>query len=173
MKRKPTIYLDTNILSVLAYRGGNVATLHQQMMSREWWEIERKSFRVYASVFTEGELRQGTYRGQKQSLAVVRRLPYLPFTQEVKACAKVYLEKSVIPLVRPGDAIQLAFATIYRLDYLLTWNYAHLANLDTQRKLTLLNQRLGWRTPYLVSPETIPRAALGQTIRRKDDEPDS
>jgi hypothetical protein len=55
---------------------------------------------------------------------------------------------------------------------LLTWNYAHLANLDTQRKLTRVNSQRGWRTPYLVSPESTPRMALGQRIRRRDDDID-
>ena len=68
-----------------------------------------------------------------------------------------------------GDAIQLAFATVYRVDYLLTWNHAHLANVDVQRRLNEVNRSRGWRSPLLVSPETIPWAALGQTIRREDE----
>jgi hypothetical protein len=38
---RPTIYLDSNIPSVLHYRGSNIGTLHQQMVTREWWETER------------------------------------------------------------------------------------------------------------------------------------
>jgi hypothetical protein len=66
--------------------------------------------------------------------------------------------------------VQLAFATVHGIDYLLTWNYAHLANLDTQGRLREINRRHGWRTPFLVSPETIPKVTLGQVIRRKADE---
>jgi hypothetical protein len=140
------------------------------MVTQDWWDVERKSFRVLASVFTEGELRQGVYAGQERAIKLVRRLPYLPFTGAVQECSEVYLDEGVIPAEYPGDAIQLAFATVHEVDYLLTWNYAHLANLYTQRKPRDLNERQGWRTPFLVSPETIPRAALGQEIRRKHDE---
>ena len=169
-KRKPTVYLDTNIASVMCYRGSNIATLHQQIVTREWWETEREFFRVLASVFTEGELRQGSYLGQEQAIRLVCRLPYLPFTTAVRRCAELYLDEHLIPPEYPGDAVQLAFATVHVVDYLLTWNYAHLANVDTQRKLQRVNSRQGWRTPYLVSPESIPRVALGQTIRRRDDD---
>ena len=100
------------------------------------------------------------------------RLRFLQFKAGVSKCAQVYLDERVIPRERPGDAVQLAFATVHRIDYLLTWNYAHLANLDTQRKLELVNRRRGWRPTFLVSPETIPRVILGQVIRRKDDEND-
>jgi predicted nucleic acid-binding protein len=167
---KPTIFVDTNIPSVLCYRGSNVSTIHQQMVTREWWDMERRWFRIYGSVFTEGELGQGSYSGQVQALKLVRRLPYLPFIAAVRTCAAVYLDEHIIPKQRPGDAVQLAFATVHEIDYLLTWNYAHLANLDTQRKLKNLNDRQGRRTPFLVSPETIPRVALGQVIRRKKHE---
>lgn len=166
-QRKPTVYLDTNIPSVLCYRGSNVSTIHRQMVTREWWDSERRWFRIHGSVFTEGELRQGAYAGQEESLRLVRRLPYLPFTAAVRECAAIYLDQHIIPDERPGDAVQLAFAVVHETDYLLTWNYAHLANLDTQRRLEQLNDRQGRRTPFLVSPETIPRVALGQTIRRK------
>jgi hypothetical protein len=55
-RRKPTDYLDTNVPSILHYRGSNIAALHQQMLTRQWWESERKWFRVLASTFTEGEM---------------------------------------------------------------------------------------------------------------------
>ena len=83
------------------------------------------------------------------------------------------LDAGVVPPNKPGDAVQLAFATVHKIDYLLTWNYAHLANLDTQRKLESFCRKQGWRAPFLVSPETIPRQSLGQTIRRKDRENDN
>ncbi len=171
-KQKPTAYLDTNIPSVVCYRGSDVGTIHQQLVTWEWWDEEREWFRVYGSVFTEGELNQGVYTGKEQALKIIRRLPYLPFTTEVRRCAQVFLHDGVIPKERPGDAIQLAFATVHRVDYLLTWNYAHLANIHTQRKLRAVNRSHKWRTPHLVSPETIPRVALGQAIRRRDDDED-
>jgi hypothetical protein len=169
-RSKPTVYLDTNILSVLCYQGVNVSVIHQQMVTREWWETERRWFQVHASVFTEKELGQGFYRGQQQALKLVRRLRYLPFSAAVRNRAALYVQEKIIPKERPGDAIQLAFASVHCIDYLLTWNYAHLANLDTQRKLKALSGHQSQRMPFLVSPETIPRATLGQTIRRKKHE---
>ena len=172
-QHKPTLYVDTNIPSILCYRGPHVGPRHQQIVTRAWWEMERKWFKILGSVFTEGELRQGSYRGQERALKLIRRLPYLPFSAAVRKCADVYLVEGLIPAERPGDAIQLAFATLYEVDYLLTWNYAHLANVDTRLRLLKLHRRLGWRSPLLVSPETIPRRSLGQTIARRDDADDN
>jgi predicted nucleic acid-binding protein len=168
--QRPTVYLDTNILSVLHYRGMNVATIHRQIVTRDWWDTERKLFRVLASAFTEGELRQGSYAGQESALKLVRRMHYLTFTSSVRVSARTLLDEKLIPAERPGDAVQLAFAIVHRVDYLLTWNYAHLANVDMQRRLSMLRRHHQWRIPRIVTPETIPRDSLGQSIWRKDHE---
>jgi len=166
---RPTVYLDTNILSQLHYRGGDSLNLVRQAKTHDWWEYERRFYSLVTSGRTEDELARGKYRGQPAALAAVRRLTFLRETTEVKGCAAVYLEIKLVPATKIGDAIQLAFATIHRIDYLLTWNHAHLANLDVQRKLDEINRRRSWRTPRLVSPDTIPWVTLGEDIRRRDE----
>ena len=71
-----------------------------------------------------------------------------------------------MPRNKPGDAAQLAVAVVHRMDYLLTWNYAHLANPVTQARGEVVVAKLEYRMPWLVSPDSIPHATLGQTIRR-------
>lgn len=169
MSRKPTVYLDTNIFSVLHTRSGNKFSLEWQIKTREWWESERKFYTLVTSGQTEDELAHGYYRGRIAALAAVRRLMFLRETAEVKDCASVYLETGLIPASKYGDAMQLAFATIYRIDYLMTWNLKHLASDEVQRRVDEINKSSGWRSPLLVSPGTIPWATLGQNIRRKDE----
>ena len=52
------------------------------------------------------------------------------------------------------------------MDYLLTWNYARLANLATQERGEIVATKLGYRMPWPVASDSIPLATLGQTIRR-------
>ena len=67
-----------------------------------------------------------------------------------------------------ADALHLALAIHHKMDYLLTWNHAHLANADVQRKVAALCTELKWRLPYIVSPNTIPWETLGHEIQRRD-----
>lgn len=166
---KPTLYVDTNILSAMFTAAYFLETVHHQMVTREWWATERKHFKIHASAFVEDELTRGTYPGQRTAIACVRSLPYLPATGELRTAARRFAEEKVIPVEKPGDALHLACATVHRIDYLLTWNYAHLANAATQRKLMNVCKTAGWRPPLLVSPETIPKVGLGHEIRRIDD----
>ena len=69
---------------------------------------------------------------------------------------------------RHFSTFQMAVSTAYEVDYLLTWNYAHLANPIAQKRLETICRRLHLRAPLLVSPETIPQVRFGQTIRRRN-----
>ena len=62
--RRPSIYIDTNIFSMLYYRGVDVRQLSRQLATQEWWEQERLQFRLVSSAVTESELRRGAFRGQ-------------------------------------------------------------------------------------------------------------
>jgi hypothetical protein len=170
MSQKPSIYLDSNILSILWYRGGVVSSLAWHISTRDWWDNERGNFKLYASQVVEDELTAGKYAAQAAALKETRKLPYLPYISGINSCAQTYLDEKLVPHSKRGDALQLAFATIHRVDYLMTWNHAHLVNIETQRKLSKLNKERGWRCPLIVSPDTIPKAALGQSIWRSDEE---
>jgi hypothetical protein len=101
-------------------------------------------------------------------LAEVGRLPYLSYGTAVRDVEAKLLAAHVVPSAVPGDALQLAFATVYRVDYLLSWNRAHLVSEETQGRLARFRAASGLRTPLVVSPDTIPKAGLGQSIRRRD-----
>ena len=167
--KKPTIYLDTNIVSALHYDGADIGTLLRRIATREWWDAEHTHFSVWASSFTELELAQGVYRHQAECLSFVRRLKYVPITKEIRRLAAELLAAGIIPDSKPGDALQLALAVGNQADYLLTWNYAHLANPVTQSKSEQLLLKWKRRSPLLVSPESIPQVRFHQTIRRKSD----
>ena len=165
---KPTVYVDTNIVSFLFYRGADLQVLKRQRATREWWKDERPLFKLLASRAVESELADGVYPGQEKALAEVRKMAYLAYSSAVRDVEAKLLAAHVVPLNVPGDALQLAFATVHRVDYLLSWNRAHLVSAEAQAKLAWFRAASGLRTPLLVSPESIPKAALGESIRRRD-----
>ena len=164
--KKPTVYLDTSIISAYWYDGTNVLGLARRVKTRDWWENESQNFAVWVSAVAENELISGEFRRQIECLRFVRRLNFLPITKESRDLAAVLVDAGVVPESKPADALQVAISTAIRTDYLLSWNYAHLTNLDVQRRLEAICSRRQMRAPSLVSPETIPRKMLGQVIRR-------
>ncbi len=164
---KPTVYLDTNIISAYWHEGGDVAAAAQRFHTREWWNLERKHFSVYISVTTVNELRAGQFRRQSDCLKMARALPRLAMTRIAKHVLDELLKLRLIPETKPGDTLQMAVSAALEVDYLLTWNYAHLANPIAQERLEAICRSLHLRSPLLVSPETIPQARFGQAIRRR------
>lgn len=168
---KPTAYLDTNIISCYWYGGADVSGLARRLKTREWWREEREHFSVWVSAASEDELAAGRFRRQADCLRFVRRLAYLPITGSTRRFALELVERGVVPAEKPGDALQMAqmaACAVHRIDYLLSWNYAHLVNPVAQLHLETVCERRSLRAPLLVSPESIPRASLGQTLRRRD-----
>jgi len=165
--KKPTVYLDTNILSSYWYEGADVLALARRITTREWWDTERSYFSLFASSVTEAELEAGVYPRQPEALAMARRLRFLPILGESREFSNLLIRRRVVPESKPSDALQMAIATSHHMDYLLTWNYAHLANPVAQVRLEAVCRKKKLPVPVLVSPETIPRRSLGQTIRRR------
>ncbi len=164
---KPTIYLDTTIPSAFWFEGADVLAIGRRLLTREWWETERSGFALLVSSATEDELSAGKFPRQDECLKMVQRLRYLPINRRVRDFALELIDSRVVPDSKPGDALQMAVAASHSVDYLLTWNYAHLANPTAQEKLMEFCVRRQLRCPHLVSPETIPKARFGQSIRRK------
>jgi len=53
------------------------------------------------------------------------------------------------------DAAHLAFACAYGIDYLVTWNCAHIANAEIRRRLTTVNSQYDIETPVICTPEEL------------------
>ena len=47
--KKPTVYLDTTIISAYWFEGADVASLARRLKTREWWDIERLHFSLWSS----------------------------------------------------------------------------------------------------------------------------
>ncbi len=77
------------------------------------------------------------------------------------------VEFGVVPVEKPGDGLQMSVCVVHGIDYLLSWNYAHLVNPVAQQHLEDVCRKMSRRAPLLVSPESIPKVSLGQVIRRK------
>src|SRR5207249_2432562 len=71
--------------------------------------------------------------------------------RQAKRVLDELLESRLIPETKPGDALQMAISAAQEVDYLLAWNYAHLANPVAQERLEEICWSLGLRAPLLVS----------------------
>lgn len=167
--KKPSVYLDTSVISAYWHEGSDVLALARRVKTREWWEAERAFFALRGSAVVETELSDGRFPRQQDCLAMARRLNYLPITSEARELFDRLIVERVVPANKPRDAFHMALAAVHQVDYLLSWNYAHMVNVIAQRMFEQVCRKLELHAPLLVSPESIPWRNLGQSIRRSDE----
>jgi len=74
---------------------------------------------------------------------------------EVERAARFYVDHLAMPRRDLRDAFHLAIASVHEVDYLVTWNYAHLANASKRTHIETLNRRLHLSSPVICSPEEL------------------
>jgi hypothetical protein len=75
--------------------------------------------------------------------------------QEIRLLANSYQAELQLPAKAAADALHIALAVYYEMDYLATWNCAHIANGHILRALMKLNHGLGRYTPLLLTPQEL------------------
>lgn len=153
---KPTLYLETSIPSYLTARESRdiVVAAHQQI-TREWWEVGVRHYRVFISEAVLRELMRGDPDAAKRRLAVVENIDVIEPSADVEALAAAYMQDLEIPKAAAMDALHLAFASIAGLDYLVTWNCRHLARPSVKKRLPAINAAFGYNFPVVCTPEEL------------------
>lgn len=63
------------------------------------------------------------------------------------------MRDGIVPPRKRDDALHVAYATVFELDVVLSWNFKHLANLRREARFLSTNQTEGyWHSPRIVSP---------------------
>ncbi|MSS73295.1 MAG: DNA-binding protein, partial [Candidatus Latescibacteria bacterium] len=133
----------------------DVIVLGHQEVTRDWWATARSEYDLYVSQLVLDEISAGDPGLAAARQSLVQDLPLLNLTDAVEALALEYAQELPIPQKVLTDAYHLAFAVAYEIDYLLTWNCAHLANGTIRLRLQRLNTLRGRHLPVIVTPEEL------------------
>lgn len=147
---KPLVYLDTTFPSYLFDKRDSIR-LHIDVTNK-WWLEESSKFNIWASEETINEIADGFYPRKDEILKFMSEIPLLVPTEQITDIAQIYLDNYLMPSVLKGDALHLAYASFYKIDFLLTWNCNHLANANKRQHIRVINTRLNLPTPEIITP---------------------
>jgi len=145
-----SVYVDTTIPSF--YFDDRESVNYLCDVTRQWWNEESRFYEIYLSTETLAELNAGDYPRKTEILDFARRLNLLSPDPRIGGIAHVYQEHSLMPEEEGGDALHLAYASFYRMDFLLTWNCNHLANANKKAHIRVINARMELFTPEIITP---------------------
>ena len=73
----------------------------------------------------------------------------------MRRLAASLLESNVIPRKAAIDAVHVAIAAVHGMDFLLTWNCAHLANAILSQAIQNECIKIGFKCPIICTPEEL------------------
>ena len=79
----------------------------------------------------------------------------LAVSDEVEELTRRILATGLIPPRATRDAAHIAFASAYKMDFLLTWNCRHIHNAMISRRLSGVCAALGSTLPVLCTPREL------------------
>jgi predicted nucleic acid-binding protein len=150
---KPSVYLESSFISYLTNRRSrDILVAAHQEVTQQWWEMRRHDFQLFISDLVISEIAVGDPEASKRRLDAVNNIQLLTATDAVAHLTTRILEKKVIPAKAAVDAAHVAFAAIKGIDYLLTWNCKHIANMEISRILRNVIESEGYEAPLICTP---------------------
>lgn len=121
--------------------------------TREWWDNYRENYELFTSQAVIDELERGPFPIKDDATGLIKSLPMLEMNQRaIIDTVSAYIAHKLMPADSEGDALHLAIASNYKVDFILTWNCRHLAEATKFADIRAVNGILGLFVPSLVIP---------------------
>jgi hypothetical protein len=152
---KPKVYIETSVLSYLtAMPSRDIVVAAHQQITIEWW-ARRDGFSLYGSEAVLAEARHGDPMAAARRLAAAEELELVSAIPAAQELAQALVDAAAIPAKAAMDAVHVALATVHGLDFLMTWNCAHIANATMRPKIEAVCRAAGLRPPIICTPEEL------------------
>ena len=146
---KQSIYLETSVVGAYLDNGEPF----RRDLTIRWWEHEMSEYRAVISPLVLRELERVPEPHRTGYLKLITPLEQVELGDEAIILAEGYISRGIFHRKYIGDALHVAVASIHKIDYLVTWNFGHLANVRRQARIRLFNTAAGFFVPVIVTPE--------------------
>lgn len=150
---KPRVYVETSVISYLTSRPSRdlVVAAHQEI-TRDWWATQRFEFELFVSDAVRQEAAMGDAEAARQRLVLVENISNLEISSDAMALALALVKATALPAKAEVDALHIAIAAFAGMDFVLTWNFKHIANAQQTHKVREVCATFGLACPQLCSP---------------------
>jgi len=146
---KQGLYLETSVIGAYLDNGEPF----RRDLTIRWWEHEMAGYRTVISPLVASELSRLKEPHRTSYLKLIRDLEQVDLTEEAAILAEGYISRGIFHRKYIADALHVAIASFHKIEYLVTWNFGHLANVRRQARIRLFNTAAGFYVPMIVTPE--------------------
>ena len=153
---KPKVYIETTVISYLtAQPARDVVIAGHQQSTRDWWKNAADRFELVASQLVLTEAGAGDPEAARARLAALNSLTLLDATEEALELAQQLVNAGVVPAKAAEDAAHIAIAVVNGIEYLVTWNYRHIANATIRSQIETVCRNAGFEPTIICTPDEL------------------
>jgi predicted nucleic acid-binding protein len=144
---KQRIYIDTSVF------GGYFDSEFAQHTIPLFERLSNNEFVLLFSTVTQDELENApeNVKNLVKSMKTMNT-EFLEISEEAVELATEYITEKVVGQTSFADCLHIAIATINRADFLVSWNFKHIVNVQRIRGYNSINIKNGYRLLEIRSP---------------------
>ena len=147
MTNKIKIYLDTSVF------GGYYDEEFEQYTKPLFDRIANDDFILLFSNLTQDELESAPQQVKDLVTQIkAASTQFIETSDEAVELAKAYITEKVVGETSYSDCLHIALATIHKADYLVSWNFKHIVNVQRIRGYNAINLKNGYSLLEIRSP---------------------
>jgi predicted nucleic acid-binding protein len=144
---KQKIYIDTSVF------GGYFDEEFSNQTIPLFERIKNEEFILLYSSVTQGELENApNYIKELVKSLKVDYTEYIDLSEDAIDLANEYISEKVVGLTSYADCLHIALATINRADYLVSWNFKHIVNIQRIIGYNAIKIKNGYKQLEIRSP---------------------
>ena len=142
----PNLYLDTSTI------GGYFDDEWQEATRELWRQMEAGQWHFLTSAVTTDELTAAPERVRELFANTFPVEAVLGISVESERLATAYMSRHILPPKYTDDARHVAVCTVAQIEYLVSWNFKHLVNVQREAGFNAVNLLQGYRSVRIVNP---------------------
>ncbi|HRD56903.1 MAG TPA: type II toxin-antitoxin system VapC family toxin [Ferruginibacter sp.] len=144
---KQRIYIDTSVF------GGHFDIEFAEHTIPLFDRLKNGEFTLLFSTVTQDELENAPEKVRNLVQGIkTENTEFLETTNEAVELASEYITEKVVGQTSYADCLHIALATINRADFLVSWNFKHIVNVQRIRGYNAINIKNGYKQLEIRSP---------------------
>jgi predicted nucleic acid-binding protein len=144
---KQRIYIDTSVFG--GFFDEEFAAHTIPLFDR----LKNDEFTLLYSTVTEEELESAPQKVKELVKSIkIDNTEFLEASSEAIDLASEYISEKVVGQTSFADCLHIALATINRADFLISWNFKHIVNVQRIRGYNSINIKNGYKQLEIRSP---------------------
>jgi hypothetical protein len=120
-----------------------------------WWDSRIQEYDIFISDLVQEEAGKGDLKAAAKRIEVISEFTVLEIDENASRMAKILVAEGAIPQEYPEDAIHIGVASVNGVDFILTWNFAHINNARNREKITKVVDQFGYVCPVICTPDEL------------------